>query len=277
VALTRSRQRKLARDRYERQMVRRAERQRRQRQVQAGIGAFVLLALVVAGAAWLGGWFESEPEPVANADRCAWQPVDPTAVPERLDVGTPPTDPPADGQRMMTVDLDSAAAAGTVEVALDVAADPCAAASMEHLAAQGFYDGTTCHELTEGAALGCGDPGGTGVGGPAYAFFGTNLPVVEADAEATNGPPVAYPAGTVALADDGGRNGSQFLIFFEDYHTEQPFWPVIGEVTAGLGVVGAIAAAGTMEGSTEPAEPVTVRALTIADPDGSDTGSPDES
>lgn len=274
MASTRSRQRKLARERYERQMVRRAERQRRRRQIQAGIGAFVVLVLVVAGAAWLAGWFDSDPEPVADDDRCTWQPVDPTGVPERVEAGTPPADPPADGQRTMTVDLDSAAASGTVQVAVDVGADPCAAASMEHLAAQGFYDGTTCHALTEGAALRCGDPGGTGVGGPTYAFFGTNLPVAAGDGEQA---PPPYPAGTVALADDGGRNGSQFLIFFEDYHTDQPLWPVIGEVTAGLDVVESIGAAGAAEGSTEPAEPVTVRTLTIADPETGDTGSPDES
>jgi peptidyl-prolyl cis-trans isomerase B (cyclophilin B) len=265
VATTRSRQRKLARDRYERQMVRRATKQRRRRQIQAGIGAFVILGLIVAGAAWLGGWFDSEPEPAASQDRCLWQPLDATAMPERFEAGTPPTDPPGEGQRTMAIDLDAAAATGTVEVSLDVGADPCAVASMEYLATQGFFDGTDCHELVEGAALACGDPSGTGIGGPTYAFFGSNLPAADPDG-ATNGDgPVAYPRGTVALADDAGRNGSQFLIFFNDYDTPQPFWPVLGEVTTGLDVVEAIGSAGTADASTAPAEPVTIQALTVTE------------
>lgn len=281
MATTRSRQRKLARDRYERQMVRRATQQRRRRQVQAGLGAFLVLVLIVAGAAWLGGWFDSDPDPEAGADRCLWQPLDPTAMPDRFDVGTPDANPPETGTRTMTVDLAAGPGDGEVEVAIDVAGDPCAAVSMEHLAAQGFFDGTDCHELTEGSALRCGDPSGSGVGGPTYAFFGANLPDPEeaGDGAPTNGDgaPVTYPRGTVAMADDVGYNSSQFLIFFEDYATDQAFWPVIGEVTGGLDVVQAIGAAGTAEGSTAPADPVTIRTLTVTDPesDGSD-GSDDE-
>jgi peptidyl-prolyl cis-trans isomerase B (cyclophilin B) len=280
VATTRSRQRKLARDRYERQMVRRAQHQRLRRQIQAGVGAFVVLALVVAGAAWLGGWFTSDPDPeqAAGPDRCLWQPLDATALPERFDVGMPDANPPESGTRTMTASLAAGTGDGVVEVTIDVAADPCAAASMEFLATQGFFDGTECHEITDGAALRCGDPGGSGVGGPTYAFFGANLPGNLGDAPPTNGDgtPVAYPRGTVALADDTGYNSSQFLIFFEDYATDQPFWPIIGQVTAGLDVVGAIGAAGTAEDSSAPAAPVTLRAVTVTDPD-ADGGSVDES
>ncbi len=51
---------------------------------------------------------------------------------------------------------------------------------------------------------------------------------------------------------------------------------MLGEVTAGLEVVQAIGTAGTAEGSTAPAEPVTVQSLTVTDPaaDAPPTGAP---
>ena len=74
MASTKSRQRKLAREKYQRQMVRRAQRERRRRRVRAGIGAFVTLAVVALGSAWLLGAFESEPEPyVADTWMTDWR------------------------------------------------------------------------------------------------------------------------------------------------------------------------------------------------------------
>src|SRR5689334_12264260 len=55
VASSRERQRKLARAKMERQMARRATRARRNRQIQAGIVAGVVVLLVVLGSLWLGG------------------------------------------------------------------------------------------------------------------------------------------------------------------------------------------------------------------------------
>lgn len=270
---SRSRQRKLARDKYERQQVRRAQRQRRRRQIQAAAGAFLVLALIAAGAVWLTDWFEEDdPPPVANEpDRCVWQPLDDSAMPERLDVGEPPVNPPETGTRTMTLELASGQTSGTVTSTLDVAADPCAAASMEHLAAQGLFDDTICHELTEGVALRCGDPGGTGVGGPTYAFYGTNVPEPPAEEGA-----VAYPRGTVAMADDSGYHSSQFLIFFDDYAPDDPHWPIVGQVTEGLDVVETIGAAGTAEDSTAPVEEVTLSTLSVTDP-AAGGGGPSES
>jgi peptidyl-prolyl cis-trans isomerase B (cyclophilin B) len=267
VASTRNRQRKLERQRYERKLVRLAQKQRRKRQLQAGVGAFVALALIVLGAAWLAGVFESEPEPLADPPLCSWLPRDPADHPDRIDVGTPPEDPPTSGARTMAIELDAGdSGSGRVEVRMDVTADPCTAASMEHLAAQGFFDDTVCHELAEGA-LRCGDPGGTGEGGPSYAFWGTNLPAAPQPEEggSESEPAVLYPAGTVALGDAAGENGSQFLIFYEDYAPENPVYPLVGTVTAGLDVVEAIGEAGVEEGTTTPVEEVRIETLTVTD------------
>lgn len=269
MASTKTRQRRLERQRYERKLVRMAQQQRRKRQIQAGFGAFLALLLIGGGVAWLAGVFEPDPPEAAQPDLCPWLPRDPADHPDKQDVGTPPGNPPTAGAKTITVDLDAGdVAAGQVEIAMDVANDPCGAASIEHLAAQGFYNETTCHELVEAeGALRCGDPSGTGLGGPTYAFWGENLPLPpsEEEREGEAEPPVLYPAGTVAFGDAAGENGSQFLIFYEDYAPENPVYPVIGTVTSGLDVVEAIAEAGVEQDTTAPAEEVWIRTFTVAD------------
>jgi peptidyl-prolyl cis-trans isomerase B (cyclophilin B) len=269
VASSKTRQRKLERQRYERRMVRQAQQQRRKRQIQAGLGAFLTLALIALGVAWLTGVFDPDPPPPPESHECTWLPRDPAENPDRTDVGAPPEDPPLTGQRTFTIDLDAGGSgAGTVEVGVDVASDPCAAASMEHLATQGFFDSSTCHALVDGA-LHCGDPSGTGQGGPAYGFYGRNVPApplspTATPAEEVEQPPT-YPAGTVALADVTGENGSQFLIFYEDFTPETPLYPLFGVVTSGLELVEEIGAAGVKDETTEPVETVTIQSLTVAD------------
>lgn len=272
MATTRTKQRKLERDRYERKLVRQAQRQRRRRQVQAGIGAFLALTLITLGVAWLAGVFEpDEPDPFAQPDDlCTWLPRDPADHPDKVEVGTPNPNPPTSGLRSMSFELDAGSTgAGPVEVAIDVSADPCGAASMEYLATQGFFDGTVCHELVEEVALRCGDPSGTGLGGPSYAFWGENLPAPPPAEDAGETEPAgpAYPAGTVAFADAAGENGSQFLIFYQDYAPENPIYPRLGTVTNGMDTVEQIGEAGGAEDEpTRPAEEVRIRTLTVTDP-----------
>lgn len=274
MASTRSRQRKLARDRYQRQMVRRADKQRRRRQVNAAIGAFMTLAVVVVGTVWLLGGFDPD-DSAANADagQCDWLPQEPG--PERIETGTPPENPPTSGDRMVTLALDAGdTGSGEVRMSADAGTAPCAVASLEHLAGQGFYDDTTCHELSSGA-LHCGDPSGTGIGGPTYSFWaGGNIPEVPASPSASSGTgdgtsddaaEPAYPAGTVAFGDASGGGGSQFMIFYQDHHTQNPLWSVIGEVDGGMDLVESIGEAGTDESSNAPVEEVRVQSLSVDD------------
>ena len=78
------------------------------------------------------------------------------------------------------------------------------------LATQGYFDGTICHRLTtleeSGiAVIQCGDPSGTGSGGPGYTF-----------ADETTGDE-KYTAGVIAMANRGpDTNGSQFFIVYDD-------------------------------------------------------------
>ena len=57
---------------------------------------------------------------------------------------------------------------GAMTFTLDRARRPCAVASFVSLAEQKYFDATSCHRLTTAAAvvLQCGDPTGSGSGGP---------------------------------------------------------------------------------------------------------------
>lgn len=282
---SRDRQRKLARAKLDRQMARRAAALHRRRRVQAGVGATVALLLVGVGAFWALGGFDHEPEPTAS-DICAWTPVNPEGNPNLKDVGQPATkDLPTNGVRTMTITTNQG---GPISAELDLTGSPCAAASFTYLANKAYYDNTKCHEITTEGAIRCGDPSGTGQGGPTYSFAGENLPLPpEPTATASPAPtqPPLYPAGTVALVGNPpGSYGSQFLIFFKDFNPSSASYPVVGRVTTGLDVVKKIGALPTVDngaGSTvEPKTDVVIQRLavrestTAAPASGAPTGSP---
>ncbi|WP_431896488.1 peptidylprolyl isomerase [Micromonospora haikouensis] len=273
MASSRDRQRKLARAKLDRQLARRAARTRRRRQIQAGVGAAVVLVLIVAGSAWALGAFDDDPkQDTAAEDVCLWTPQDATANTNLKDVGTPATQGlPTSGTRALTVTTNQGA---PITAELDLASAPCAGASIAHLASKGFYDNTKCHEITSEGALRCGDPSGTGLGGPTYSFYDENVPVApEASPSASPAPdqPPAYPKGTVAMvANPPGANGSQFLIFFKDFDPDKPAYPVIGKVTGGLDVVTKIGALQTVDNGSgakvKPKADVVIQSLTVGEP-----------
>jgi peptidyl-prolyl cis-trans isomerase B (cyclophilin B) len=143
-------------------------------------------------------------------------------------------------------------------IGIDLAADaaPCTVNSFLTLARAGFFTGIQCHRLTtEGIyVLQCGDPTGTGAGGPGYRFDDENLPV---------GQQPAYPRGTVAMANGGpGTNGSQFFLVYRDSDID-PNYSVFGTVTTGLDVLEKVAAAGT-DDANGPGDGRPKREITIS-------------
>jgi peptidyl-prolyl cis-trans isomerase B (cyclophilin B) len=120
---------------------------------------------------------------------------------------------------------------------------PITVTALAALANGGFYNKTFCHRLVtdEIYVLQCGDPTGTGRGGPNFTYRDENLPqAVQAN----------YPAGTVAMANSGAdTNGSQFFIVYEDTSMD-PDYTIWGRVTKGLEIVKAIAKEGVADGST---------------------------
>jgi peptidyl-prolyl cis-trans isomerase B (cyclophilin B) len=144
---------------------------------------------------------------------------------------------------------------GTITVALNGKAAPHTVNSFVFLAGKHYFDNTKCHRLTTSGifVLQCGDPTGSGSGGPGYQFRDENL------SGAT------YPAGTVAMANAGpGTNGSQFFFVYADTPLPPNYTP-FGNVTAGLDILKAIAAKGsTPQGDGAPNQPVVITSFTVA-------------
>ncbi len=157
---------------------------------------------------------------------------------------------------------------GNIGLQLDNAKSPCTVNSFASLAQQGFFDGTPCHRLTTSdtlAVLQCGDPTGAGTGGPGYQFA-NEYPTDQYqpdDPKLTE--PVLYPRGTLAMANAGpGTNGSQFFLVFKDSQLP-PNYTVFGTIDeTGLATLDKIAAGGTVDGGPDGAPKLDVNVKSIA-------------
>ncbi|KRC51213.1 peptidylprolyl isomerase [Leifsonia sp. Root227] len=135
-------------------------------------------------------------------------------------------------------------------VDLDGAKAPQAVSSTIALTQKGFYDGLTCHRLTNGGfyVLQCGDPAGDGSGGPGYSYG----PIENAPKDNV------YPAGTIAMArqsNNASSQGSQFFIVYKDTTIGADSaggYTVIGKVTSGLDkLISEVADKGVSGGGTD--------------------------
>ena len=245
----------------------------RQQRARAAItGAAIAALLVIGGTIWLAVADKSPHTTASSASTaatgasCTWTPADSTQNPNIKQTGTPPAkNLPDAGTRDMTLNTNQ----GVITIKLDVTHAPCSAASFTFLAGQKFFDNTNCHRLTTTAiyVLQCGDPTGTGAGGPSYTFAHENLPTAKLN----------YPTGIVAMANPNNPdgNGSQFFIVYKDTPTDpntgQSVLPsnytVIGTVSAGMDVVQKVAAAGANNasgpGDGAPKQPLNITSVTV--------------
>jgi len=239
------RERELARAKHQRQQARRAEARRRARR-RAQIGAAAVAVLVVIGGVFAlsrtlaGDETSSTSEPRASASATP-RPSAPSGdctynkLPAGSGQETKPVEPPpkkADTKGSYTAKIVT----NKGEIAVRLFADkaPCTVNSFRHLAGRGFFDGTRCHRMLVGAegVLQCGDPSGTGSGGPGYAFADENLAGA------------SYPRGTVAMANSGeGTNGSQFFLVFQASAFPPKYTP-FGQITSGLEILDTAAKGG---------------------------------
>lgn len=152
---------------------------------------------------------------------------------------------------------------GPVTVSLDAKNAPHTVNSFVFLAGQHFFDHVTCHRLTTAGifVLQCGDPTGTGSGGPGYKFTDEYLtdPVLKGG---------VYPAGTVAMANSGANtNGSQFFLVYKDSQLPANYTP-FGKITGGLDTLQKIGAAGSnnanQQGDGAPLQTVVLNTVTTA-------------
>jgi peptidyl-prolyl cis-trans isomerase B (cyclophilin B) len=160
-------------------------------------------------------------------------PADSQAATRKVD--PPPQTPDVQGKVQVTI----TASIGTLVATLDADKTPCTVNSFVSLAKQGFFDNTPCHRLTTAETgifvLQCGDPSGTGTGGPGY-----TIPD-ELSGNETYGP------GTLAMANTNqpDTGGSQFFIVYKNTPLP-PKYTVFGHIdAAGLKAVQKVAKQGT--------------------------------
>jgi peptidyl-prolyl cis-trans isomerase B (cyclophilin B) len=263
---TTKQRRQTARRRLERQLERRAAQARRRR-ARAQIIAAVVAVLVVAGGVWLvvAKTGNKSTPAAAQPSASATPSAGPSAVPvpevtfakkkhaiaktsgpckyaetaqtqantHAKDVGLPP-DPKPSPTASHTMTLSTSQ--GTIAIKLDGAKAPCTVQSFVYLLGKKFFDNTYCHRVTTGATLSvlqCGDPSGTGSGGPTYQVKDENLKGAK------------YTRGTVAMANGGpNTNGSQFFLVDKD-STLGPNYTPIGTITTGLDVLDKIIKGGS--------------------------------
>jgi cyclophilin family peptidyl-prolyl cis-trans isomerase len=131
---------------------------------------------------------------------------------------------------------------GVLRITLDSTYAPKTVNNFVVLARYHFFDNTVCHRIVPGFVAQCGDPTGTGTGGPGYTF---------ADELPEDGD---YVIGSVAMSNDGpdtNTNGSQFFIITGDHGAAlPPKYSLFGEVDSGQDqVVEDLDAAGSLRGT----------------------------
>ncbi|GAB1693569.1 peptidylprolyl isomerase [Krasilnikovia sp. M28-CT-15] len=216
----------------------------------------VAAALVMAGSGLLGaspatanGIDPTEP----TGGPCAFTPTpdEPAARPVPL-----PPDPRRTPSRG-TVQVVLRTNLGPIPLVLDRAQASCTVLSFLHLTRHRFYDRTHCHRLTAYPTLKvlqCGDPTGTGEGGPGYRYkdeLPTDLPPAPTD---PTGARKVYARGVLAMANAGpDTNGSQFFLVYAD-SALRPNYTIFGTVDpAGLGTLDRVAAGGVAPTPDDPA------------------------
>ena len=147
-----------------------------------------------------------------------------------------------------------ATSSGDITIELDQVAAPEAVNSFVFLARNNYFDDTICHRLIQDFVVQCGDPTGTGTGGPGYRFV-DELP--EAG---------SYEIGSIAMANSGpDTNGSQFFIISGPNGAAlPPLYSLFGQVPAAdLGVVAEMNALGSADSSGVPSEELRIVDVTI--------------
>lgn len=272
-----ARQRKLARQRLARQESRRAQRDRKIRQWTISIMAAVAVIAIGVGTVLFvnhssksAAAAQSAPTPSATpsasatptpstspatsvvaepAQHCTYS----SSPPAARKVGLPPAKPDDKATYSATIRTNR----GNIGISLLNSKATCTVSSFVFLAAQKYFSNTPCHRLTSSGifVLQCGDPTGTGSGGPGYKFADENLKGA------------TYPTATVAMANSGpNTNGSQFFLVYKDSPLPPSYTP-FGTITSGLNIILNVAKAGSDNsngsGDGHPKEKVVIEKVTI--------------
>ncbi|CAL9365045.1 peptidylprolyl isomerase [Streptomyces sp. enrichment culture] len=256
------RRRQLAREKFERQQRRREETRRKARRRNAVVAAALAVVLAAGGAVYASVQLTAPERDSVDAAS------EPSAAPSS---GAPT--PSASPEPSMAVDAKAAYTmtletnVGDLTIAMDAAKTPRTVNSFKHLADKKYFDGTTCHRLTTQGifVLQCGDPEGSGMGGPGYSIPDENLASL---GKAGPDGKVTFKAGTVAMANTGSPDsgGSQFFLVYQDTKLPPQYTPFGTLDAAGLKAVRDVAKAGVEGGAGDgaPKKPVTVEKATVS-------------
>ncbi len=285
-----------AKRKLERQLASRAERARKRKRLTI---AGSVLGVVVVVAAVTGVYFLTKGEDGDNSAEpkdasLTAAPPQAAAKPEKVtctyrDGRTPADKPVTKPQKTEVpttgndarVSLSVETTAGPLGLTLNNAESPCTVNSFMNLVSQDYFNDTSCHRLTAGEGLKvlqCGDPVGTGMGGPGYEFdneYPTDQYAVDDPAAQS---PIDYKRGVLAMAnanrstnstgiDGKATNGSQFFIVYGDSQLP-PQYTIFGTVDEdSLGTLDKIAAAGQDNsngpGDGKPNTPVTIQSVRL--------------
>lgn len=262
------RRRQLAREKFLRQQQRRTEARRKAR-IRNSVIASVLGVIVIGSVGLYTTDVLKGDDKKDNASAEVTPEADPSKAPN-------PCEKPAGGkveeltfkkEPALTIDksasytMDLKTTCGDIPIALDAAKAPHTVNSFKFLVDKGYLDHTKCHRLTSQGiyVLQCGDPQGTGMGGPGYTIPDENLK----DERLKGG---VYPAGTVAMANQynaqtkEGRDsgGSQFFLVYQDSQLPPNYTPFGTVSEAGMKVLTKIAKAGESSGMGDGAPNATV-------------------
>ncbi|MFF9377528.1 peptidylprolyl isomerase [Streptomyces griseoluteus] len=258
------RRRQLAREKFLRQQQRRTDARRKARMRNSVIAS--VLGVIVIGSVALyttGVMKDDGDKKVDAAGSSPSASASPSKAPD-------PCEKPAKGsvkkqswkkEPAMSIDTSAgytmklATTCGDIGLALKASAAPHTVNSFSYLADKGFFDHTKCHRLTTNGiyVLQCGDPTGTGTGGPGYTIPDENLKDKSLKKN-------TYPAGTVAMANIGQPHtgGSQFFLVYKDSPLPPSYTPFGTIDKAGLKVLDKIAKAGENTGQGDGAPNATV-------------------
>jgi peptidyl-prolyl cis-trans isomerase B (cyclophilin B) len=220
--------------------------------------AAVALALTACGGSSSGGGadqLQSTPEPSAASTPPASSAAGCQAAPT-----TKPSSEQFSSEPKLTIAKTNYTAhivtnCGTIVVTLDGKNAPHTVNSFAFLAGKHFFDNSPCHRLTTSGiyVLQCGDPTGTGSGGPGYTIPDENLQGA------------TYSAGTLAMANTGQPHtgGSQFFFCYANTSLPPQYTP-FGKVVQGLDILKKIADAGsTPPGDGKPNQAVVIESFTV--------------
>jgi peptidyl-prolyl cis-trans isomerase B (cyclophilin B) len=273
------RRRQLAREKFLRQQQRRTDARRKSRTRNAVIASALGVILIGSLGLYTAGAFDGD-DGKSNAGAEVTPSATPTSkVPDPCEKAAPGKVETMSWKKEPAMTIDKSAnytmkldtTCGEIGIDLKASAAPHTVNSFNFLAGKGYFDHTKCHRLVDSGiyVLQCGDPTGTGTGGPGYTIPDENLKDKSLKGD-------TYPAGTVAMANQfnaqtgEGKNsgGSQFFLVYQDSPLPPNYTPFGTVSESGMKVLKKLAAAGAQAadpttGNTAPNATVVINKATV--------------